>query len=276
MLKRSWSSRPSAAAALGLCLCLLPGASQAKDHGTASHRALDEAIARLEQGERTHERDVLRQAIEAFEHLVRQDANNARYAYYLGRAYFPLIDLYDEAGDPQAAAATGATGLAHARHAVRLDAGGNADAYRLLGDYYGRLSAYQNIFGRMRYGGRAIQFHDQALRLDPHNVMAVIGSGIDKLRAPASFGGDVHAAVMLFKQAIAMAPAQPLGHVWLARAYLEQGQHALALQHLEQALKLEPRSALVRSEYERAQRALGGAPSPRRPVSAGTRVRELQ
>lgn len=256
MSQPSRISRASAALALGLCLGLPAVTSHATDRGAPRSGALDEAIALLEHGERAYARDALRQAIETFERLARQDAGNGRYAYYLGRAYFPLIDLHDYANDPQAAATLGATGLAHARNAVRLDGRGNPDAYRLLGDYYSRLSAYQGIFGRMRYVGHSIRFHEQALRMDPSNALAVIGSGIDKLRAPATFGGDVNAAVAAFTQAIAMDPGAPVGHVWLARAYLEQGQHTLAWQHFELALKLEPTRALARNEYERAQREL--------------------
>lgn len=248
---------PSSARVLGLFWMVAAGLVGAADRSTLPAGELDKAVALLEQGERAFEQDTLHAAIEVFERLARQDTNNARYAYYLGRAYFPLIDLHDYAGDRKAATALGATGLEHAQRALRLDEHGNPDAYRLLGDYYGRLSVYQGIFGRMRYGGRSIKFHEQALRLDPSNPLAVIGAGLDKLRAPASFGGNVNAAVALFKQAIDLEPHAARGHVWLAQAYLEQRQHALARQHFEQALTLEPASAWVRHEYERAQRALG-------------------
>jgi tetratricopeptide (TPR) repeat protein len=221
--------------------------------GSAAHPRLAEAVALLEHAELTYEPARLEEAIKVLDELAQKEPSNARYFYYLGRAYFPLINIRDYEGDVKTAAMLGEKGLEHVRTAVRLDEKGNPDAYRLLGDYYGRLSGYQGVFGRMRYGGRSMKFHKKAREMDPQNVLTVIGEGTDKLFAPSAFGGDANEAVGLFTKAVEMEPASPLGHVWLARSYLKLKKPALAREHFEKALALEPRSGFAHGEYERAK-----------------------
>ncbi len=224
--------------------------------GTTGPASVDRAIALLEPAELTYESARLQEAIAVLEDVARREPRNARCFYYLGRAYFPLIDIHDYQGDAKKAEALGEKGLEYARTAVRLDEKGNADAYRLLGDYYGRLSGYQGVFGRMRYGGRSMKFHKKAREMDPQSVRGVIGEGTDKLFAPSAFGGDANEAIRLFTKAVQMEPASPLGHVWLGRSYLKLKKPALAREHFERALALEPRSGFARGEYERAKREL--------------------
>jgi len=212
------------------------------------------AVALLERAEATYDRAELQQAIDSFDRLTKQEATNARHFYYLGRAYFPMINLYDYQGDVAMAQKVGEQGMEYVRTAIELDEKGNPDAYRLLGDYYGRLSGYQGIFGRMRYGGRSMKHHTKAQEMDPNSMLTVIGVGTDKLFAPSTFGGDVNEAIALFTKAVEMEPSSPLGHVWLGRAYVKVKKHDLARRHFEKALALEPRSAFARNEYERATR----------------------
>jgi tetratricopeptide (TPR) repeat protein len=239
---------------LGMVLGAVPGTSDARDSAVPAPAEFQQAFALLERAEVTYERAELQQAIDTFDRLARQESGNARYHYYLGRAYFPLINIHDYEGDPKTAEKLGRQGLEHVRTAVRLDEKGNPDAYRLLGDYYGRLSGYQGLFGRMRYGGRSMKYHKKAREMDPSSVLSLIGEGTDKLFAPSAFGGDVKEAVATFTKATEMAPSSSLGHVWLGRAYTKLKQHDQARQHFEKALALEPQSAFARNEYERAQR----------------------
>lgn len=260
MLQQKWIlSMGPGVLVLGMVLGAVPVPTRAEGGSEATQAQppeLARALLLLERAELTYERAELQEALETFERLAKQDAKNARYFYYLGRAYFPLININDYQGDVKAAEKLGEQGLEHVRTAVRLDEKGNPDAYRLLGDYYGRLSGYQGIFGRMRYGGRSMKFHKKARELDPASVLGVIGEGTDKLFAPSAFGGDANDAVALFTKAVEMAPGSALGHVWLARAYLKLKKPELARQHFEKALALEPQSAFARGEYERAKREL--------------------
>lgn len=263
MLQQNWIlSMGPAVLVLGMVLGAVPVPSRAADGNEAPQAQvpeLDKALALLERAEVTYERSELQEALESFDRLAKQDARNARYFYYLGRAYFPMINIHDYEGDAKTAEKLGEQGLEYVRTAIKLDEKGNPDAYRLLGDYYGRLSGYQGVFGRMRYGGRSMKYHKKARELDPGSVLGVIGEGTDKLFAPSAFGGDLSEAVALFSKATEMAPSSPLGHVWLARAYLKLKKPELARQHFEKALVLEPQSAFARNEYERAKRELGAS-----------------
>ena len=222
----------------------------------AAAPALAQAIALLERAEVTYEPAELQQAVDAFGRLAQQDGKNPHYPYYLGRAYFPLINVHDYQGKTAMAEKVGEQGLEFVRTAIRLDETGNPDAYRLLGDYYGRLSVYRGALGRLRYGARSMKYHNKAREMDPRNVLTVIGVGTDRMFAPSAFGGDVNEAVALFTKAVEMAPSSPLGHVWLGRAYVKLKKHDLARQHFEKALAVEPRSAFARNEYERAHREM--------------------
>jgi tetratricopeptide (TPR) repeat protein len=247
------------AAAVAAAAGLLAAASSAWSAGAepatagTGPAALQRALELLEVAEVTYESARLQEAIAVLDQLARQEPSNARYFYYLGRAYFPLINVHDYQGDAKTAEKVGEQGLEHARTAIRLDGKGNPDAYRLLGDYYGRLSGYQGVFGRMRYGGRSMKFHKKAREMDPQSVLGVIGEGTDKLFAPSAFGGDANEAVGLFTTAVGMQPGSALGHVWLARSYLKLKKPALAREHFEKALALEPQSGFARGEYERAK-----------------------
>jgi len=258
-MRQRWTrwTGPATSVLLAMAMTAAPARSSGADAaGTAAHPRLAEAVALLEHAELTYEPARLEEAIKVLDELTQKEPSNARYFYYLGRAYFPLINIHDYQGDAKTAAKLGEKGLEHVRTAVRLDEKGNPDAYRLLGDYYGRLSGYQGVFGRMRYGGRSMKFHKKAREMDPQNMLTVIGEGTDKLFAPSAFGGDANEAVGLFTKAVEMEPASPLGHVWLARSYLKLKKPELAREHFEKALALAPRSGFARGEYERAQREL--------------------
>jgi tetratricopeptide (TPR) repeat protein len=257
VVQQSWIlSMGRAVVALGAVLGAVSAASgdTARTEGPAP--ALAQAIALLERAEVTYEPAELQQAIDAFDRLARQDGKNPQYPYYLGRAYFPLINVHDYQGNTAMAEKAGEQGLKFVRTAIRLDETGNPDAYRLLGDYYGRLSVFRGALGRLRYGAASMKNHNKAQEMDPRNVLTVIGVGTDRMFAPSAFGGDMNQAVALFAKAVEMAPSSPLGHVWLGRAYAKLKKHDLARQHFEKALALEPRSAFARNEYERAYREM--------------------
>ena len=209
-----------------------------------------ESVTRLETAEITYERAQLQLVIDAFTKLHADDPKNPLYPYYLARAQFPLINIYDYQGDPSKAEAAGRTGIELLETALKRDEKGNPDAYRLLGDFYGRLSLFQGVFGRMRFGSRSLTYHRKALELSPKSFLAILGSGTDKLYAPSAFGGDVDGAVELFRKAIEMEPRSPLGYVWLAKAYVKQKKFPQAREQFAKALEVRPDSAYARGELK--------------------------
>jgi tetratricopeptide (TPR) repeat protein len=234
-----------------------PRAAWAADRGQApAPPELQKAIAQLERAEATYDRREVQAAIDSFSQLMRQEPKNPRYPYYLGRAFFPMIDLYAQQGDAATAEKLGEQGLDFARKAVELDAGGNADAYRLLGDFYGRLTSFKGIFSRMRYGGRSFKHHEKALQMDPNSVLALIGSGADKLNAPSGFGGDVDGALATFKKAAELAPGSPRPYVWQGRAYVKLKQFDLARQSFEKAVGIDPKDGFARLAFDQARKEM--------------------
>lgn len=214
------------------------------------------AITLLERAEASYDRREVQAAIDSFSQFMKQDPKNARYPYYLGRAHFPMIDLYEQQGDAGTAEKVGEEGLDLARKAVELDPAGNPDAYRLLGDFYGRLTGFKGVFNRMRYGGRSFKHHQKALEMDPRNALAQIGAGADKLNAPSGFGGDVPGALENFKKAAELAPASPRPYVWQGRAYVKLKQFDLARQSFEKAVELGPKDGFTRIAFEQARKEM--------------------
>jgi tetratricopeptide (TPR) repeat protein len=257
-VREMWKAKAVVSMALASVCWVAPNSGWALDRGQAPAE-VQKAITLLEGAEATYDRGQVQAAIDSFSRLMGQDPKDARYPYYLGRAYFPMIDLYESQGDARTAEKVGEEGLAFAAKALELDAAGNPDAYRLLGDFYGRLTGYKGLFNRMRYGGRSFKHHQKALELDPRSVLAVIGDGADKLYAPSGFGGDVPAALAGFTKAAEMAPQAARPQVWLGRAYQKLKRFDEARQSFRKALELEPRSGFARFASERAEKEMVAA-----------------
>lgn len=209
-----------------------------------------EALTRLEVAELTYDRNELQLSIDAFTKLRAAEPKNAMYPYLLARAQFPLVNIYDYQNEESKADETGRKGIELLEAAIALDEKSNPDAYRLLGDFYGRLSFFQGVFGRLRYGSRSMTFHRKALDMAPRSFLAVIGSATDKLYAPGAFGGDVDGAVQMFKKAIEMEPKSHLGYVWLAKAYVKQKKFQEARAQFAKALEVQPQSGFARGELK--------------------------
>ena len=218
---------------------------------TPDAAAVTSAVDRLERAELSYDRVELQRSIDTFSLWVEVDGGRWEHHYHLARAYFPLIDLKQFAGDDEGAEEAGEKGLEQVREAIRLHPDGNPDAYRLAGDFYGRLTSFKSILTRMSYGGSSNKLHKTALEQAPESYLAVIGAGSDKLYAPAAFGGNTEEALELFRQASILASGSPLPDIWMARALLKLGEKDKARTHLVRALEIEPKSGLARLELDR-------------------------
>jgi tetratricopeptide (TPR) repeat protein len=247
-------------AVVSMTLAWLVGAGAAAvtaaGQGTPASDDLQAAEAQLARAEASYERAAVQGAIDRFRGLMAKHPKDARYPYFLARAYFPLVDLYEHQGDAATAEKLGEEGLELARKAVELDPSGNPDAYRVLGDFYGRLTGFKGIFARMRYGGRSFKHHKTALEMDPRSARALIGDGADKLNAPRGFGGDVPGALASFKKASELEPASARPHVWMGRAYVKLEQYDLARQSFQKAVDLDPKDGFARLSFDQARKTM--------------------
>jgi len=228
------------------CLAAFAGAEPAPTLSTEAR----EAVTRLEAAEVTYDRAQLQLAIDTFSRLHAQEPKNPWYPYFLARSQFPLVNIHDYQNDKTRAEEAGQKGIELLEAAVAIDDKVNPDAYRLLGDFYGRLSLFQGVFGRMRYGSRSMTYHRKALEMAPSSFLAMVGSATDKLYAPGAFGGDVDGAVEMFRKAIALEPKSPVGYVWLAKAYIKQKKFEDARAQFAKALEVRPDSAFARGELK--------------------------
>jgi tetratricopeptide (TPR) repeat protein len=231
-----------------------PGSVHAETLDASASAEFQRAVAHLQTAEVSYDRAQLQIALDTFSKLLADEPKNPTYPYYLARAQFPLINLHDWDGNRQRAEEAGEKGIEYLKKALKLDEAGNPDAYRLLGDFYGRLSLFKGLFGKMKYGSRSITFHQKANDKGPTTFLTVIGSGTDRLYAPSAFGGDVDAAVDLFQKAISIAPEAPQGYLWLAKAYLKQKKYDLAREQFRKAAEVAPESGLVQGEIKVASR----------------------
>lgn len=217
----------------------------------SARRSLEE---RVSAAEASYDTTRVQLAIDELSRLAARDPLNPEYPYYLARAHFPQIDLFDWTGDRERAREAGRRGIECLETSLRLGGGANSDVYRVLGDYYGRLRFLEGAFLRLRHGGRSAKYHKTALDRTPEDPRALIGYATDKLHAPSAFGGDLDAAIELLEKALSIDPNLARGHVWLAKAYLKQGKTVLARAEFDHARSLAPKSGFVRGEWEIATR----------------------
>jgi tetratricopeptide (TPR) repeat protein len=129
-------------------------------------------------------------------------------------------------------------GIDAASQAVRLNAG-SSEAHALLGELYGEAIPF-TFMGGMRYGSKSDRELEKAVELDPKNAEAHMGLGLNKMFAPAAFGGSLPQAIEHLKKAVELDPSSDTAHAWLAQAYERVHQHEQALGEIEQALRLNP------------------------------------
>jgi len=107
----------------------------------------------------------------------------------------------------------------------------NADVHAWKGRVLSSL-AQTNPVDMMKYGTRAREEFEKALKLDPSNRTALLGRGIGRLMAPAGYGGDLSGAIADFEKAGAF--------YYLGEAFKNQGLKDKAAAAYKKALALKP------------------------------------
>ena len=183
---------------------------------------------------------------------ARADAERSnRIEAHLRHALFAhwMVEVSYAHDDKSLGKSAAAEGIAAAEKAVALDPN-SSEAHRLLGQLYGEIIPFA-FLGGIRYGPKSDRELTKAIALDPKNAEAHIGLGISKIFTPQTFGGSLPLAIELLKKAIELDPTSDTAHAWLAQAYESSQQHALALQEIQAAERLNPERQWLR--YVRSQ-----------------------
>jgi tetratricopeptide (TPR) repeat protein len=123
----------------------------------------------------------------------------------------------------------------------------SADAHSLLAGLYGRKISFGGFMAGARYGPKNDAENKKAVALDPNNPRVYASLGGEYLHAPKMFGGDVDKAIESFRKATQLDATNDENFVWLALAYRKKGDTANADKALQEALRINPRSAFAKS-----------------------------
>jgi tetratricopeptide (TPR) repeat protein len=228
---------------LGLMVWTVCGASLAWAH--AIDPALDQGIPLLEEARTTLGDTALAQARDYFSKLTQQHPDNAAYFYELARVDAYRCEAYAEHGDKKNAEHALDAAIASAQQSLKLNEK-SADAHSLLADLYGRKIGFGTpMFAGPKFGPKVKAENQRALELDPNNARAAASLGRQYFEAPKMFGGDLEKAIESFRKSIQLDPQFDETYVWLATALRKKGDTAGADQALQEALKLNPRSAFA-------------------------------
>jgi tetratricopeptide (TPR) repeat protein len=203
-----------------------------------------DAESQLEDGRSTLDLDSLSAARSAFQSCVQQDSSNARCYYDLGRTDSYIAQAIERHKDKSAAQRALDSGIENMQRSIAIDAS-SADSHALLADLYGRKIGLGGMFAAMRFGPKAEAEAKRALELDVNNPQAYVVLGRKLLYSPKTFGGDVDKAIESFRKSTTVAPHYDEGFVWLAIAYIKKGDSGAAKMALDEALRLNSRSAVA-------------------------------
>ena len=213
--------------------------------------ALDDGLRLLDEARTTLEDASLTRAQDYFVQLTQQHPGNAAYFYELARVQFYRCHGLSLHGDKKKAERALDQAMASVQQSLKLNEK-SPDAHSLLADIYGRKIGFGvGMFAGPKYGPKVQAENKRAQELDANNPRVFASLGRQYLEAPHMFGGDVDKAIASFRQATQLDPKSDETYVWLAIALRKKGDAAGAEQELQQALRLNPRSAFAKATAEK-------------------------
>jgi len=220
--------------ALAMFLTVVSRMTHAQGRLTAAIRS---AEAQLEEGRTTLDEHTLMAARRSFEDCTREDPNNSRCYYDLGRTDSYIADVRERQRDKKAAQQAIDAAIKNTRDSIDLKAT-FADAHALLAELYGKKIGYGGLFTGMRLGPKAEIETQKALEADPNDPRVYVVIGRRQLYSPRMFGGDIEKAIESFRKATSVDPHYDEGFVWLAIAYSKKGDSIAAKAAVDEALRL--------------------------------------
>jgi len=207
---------------------------------------LGQGLRLLDDGRTLLDNAVLSQARDHFTRLTQQHSDNAVYFLELARVDAYRCEAYSVHGDKKNAERALDAAIENVQQSLK----GNeksAYAHSLLADLYGRKISFGiGMFAGPKFGPKVQAENKRALELDGSNARVFASLGRQYLNAPKMFGGDVDKATESFRKSTQLDPQSDETFVWLAMALRKKGDAAGAEQALQEALRLNPRSALAK------------------------------
>ncbi len=216
--------------------------------GQAPDTILADGLRLLEEGRTTLEEKSLSDAKNYFSRLVLSDANPAYY-YQMARVDFYLVESYVIHRENKRAEQALEQAIAAVQHSISLN-DRSGSAHSLLADLYGRKIGLGGFLAGPRYGPKIDAENKRALGLEPNNPRVYASLGRQYLYAPRMFGGNLEKAIEDFRKATQLDPSSDENFVWLAIACRKYGDTAAAEKALQQAVRLNPRSAFAKATLE--------------------------
>lgn len=206
---------------------------------------LREGLRLLEEGRTTLDEASLNTAKDYFSRLTQRDPANAVYWYELAHTNRYLIESYSNRNDKKDAEQALDAALDAVGHSLTLN-DKSADAHSLLADLYGRKISIGAFFAGPRFGPKVADENKRALALDADNPRVHASLGRQYLMAPGMFGGDVTKAIDELRKATQLDPNFDEAYVWLAIACRKHEDKTCADKAMQDALRINPRSAFAR------------------------------
>jgi len=182
-------------------------------------------------------------SIQFYRKVLEVDANNYEAYWKISRAYFYLGDLLPETKEMRGRhKELGTQGMKYAKKAIELNSEG------IEGHYYYTLSLAQYSIGisiikalAKGLGSKYEKHIGKALEIDKNydnaGPLRALGRYWYRLPWPKR---NLKKSIRYLKEAIASAPTNIRGRVYLAESYLKDGKKELAKEHLQKALEIVP------------------------------------
>ena len=212
---------------------------------------LGSALASVPAGLRLVDEGRFVEAMETFETVVERSPADVRAYYLLARAAVYAADALPE-GEDAAKEALFDRAAEYAELAVER-APDDPHAHFEVARSLGRLAQYRGVLASLNLAGRVSDALDRTLALDPEHAGAWHARALFHVEVPWIAGGRSGQVVPSFERAIAIEPDVLTHRVEFARVLIDRGETEAAMEQLEVALTLTPRSYFDRQDFETAQ-----------------------
>ncbi|PWT87482.1 MAG: hypothetical protein C5B56_10355 [Proteobacteria bacterium] len=218
-----------------------------QDHAGTQPSAGDPLEPAIEAARRTRDEQQLRTLLSQVQRRASEKGGDAAAHFDSALVHSYLADTLEMRKDRKAAAKEVDQAIEAVERSIRLEEK-SADAHSLLADLYGRKISLGNaMFAGPKYGPKVKEENKRAMELDEKNARVWASLGRQYLMAPKMFGGDIAKSIESFQKSLALNDRQDDTWVWLAQAFVKQGDKAKAREALGRAESLNPGSPFAKS-----------------------------